>query len=367
MDTPRLDLKLHPLNDESSLGMVMFKTHYYGGIKKYAWVTIPLNLTGVVVKKDGTKIAIDIGKNPKDPVFTVPDVLVHYARSVQEKRKTFDAIKAQEMNAIAGSIPFVDPSGEKIKEEFKFNILNLLNEKYDITEEDLLSAELTLVSGIKPRFVGFDKGMIGGGGQDDGICSYTSARAILDMEGIPEKTCIVALLDKEETGSNGPTGAQSSWLEFVINTLIHDQSLAALHTTLSNIKMISADVGSAVNPNFKSVQDIPNAAIAGKGMLVEKYGGHRGKYNTNDATAEFMAYIRNLLDDSKINYQIVKPGEVDKGGGGTIAKFFAQRFNCDVVDAGTPLINMHSPFELSHIADLYSTYLAYSSFLKTKN
>jgi aspartyl aminopeptidase len=393
MDTPRIDLKIRPLYEDSKSGTVLFKTHYYGGLKKYSWVTIPLHLTGIIAKKDGTVVEVEIGLDPKDPVFAIPDILIHLSRTIQSKRTTKDVIKAQEMNVLVGALPYeriqdessnptngLNPTDqnvpnvekkkkENIKNKFKTNILNILFEKYGIIEADFQSAELSLVSGLPPRYIGLDKSMIGAAGQDDGVCTYAAIESILGLGEIPLNTAIVALFDKEETGSNGNTGAQSAWIRFVMNDLNVrtgiNETLTNLSLTLSNTFMLSADVGAPINPNFASVHDPKTAAVLGKGIIIEKYTGHGGKYGSSDALAEIMAYLRKLFEDAKIPYQISTLGDVDKGGGGTIAKFFAESFNCDVVDAGTPILNMHSPYEIVHIADLYATYLAYSTFMKS--
>lgn len=366
IDTPRLDLKMRPLYEDKEAGVAMFKTHYYGGIKKYQWGTIPLHMTGLIVKKDGTKILVNIGKDPKDPVFTIPDILPHLAKKVQGKRTMPEVLKGEELNVLAGAIPIDKKEGKEIKERFKTNILKILYDKYDVTEADLQSAELNLVSGLEPRYVGLDKSMIGAAGHDDGICSYTGIKALFDLTETPQITAVMGIFDKEEIGSNGNTGAKSAWIRFVVNDLMVrtgiPETSTNLHLTLTNTLMLSADVGSAVNPNFPSVHDLKNAAIMGKGMVVEKHTGSGGKYGSSDVTAEVMAYIRNIFDEKKVPYQIVELGKVDEGGGGTIAQYFAETFNCDVVDAGTPVINMHSPYEIVHVADFYATYRAYKVF-----
>jgi aspartyl aminopeptidase len=275
-------------------------------------------------------------------------------------------MKAEEMNALAGGLQVGD---EKAKDRFKLNVLAILNEKYGIAEEDMHTAELSLVPCIPPRYIGLDKSMVGGAGQDDGSCSYLALRSLLDLPSgcTPAVTAGVGLFDKEETGSNGPTGAQSSWIRTVITDLMArtgvKESITNLHLTFRAMKMISADVTAATDPSFSSVHDPATAAVIGKGIVIEKYSGSGGKYGTNDATAEFMGYIRKVFDDAKVPFQYGSLGQVDAGGGGTIAMFFAQAFNCDVVDIGIPVINMHSPFEVSHVADLYSGYLAYKAFL----
>ncbi|MHA1919019.1 MAG: aminopeptidase [Promethearchaeota archaeon] len=369
IDTPRLDLKMRPLYEDGKASLALFKTHYYGGIKKYQWATIPLHLTGLIVKKDGNKIPIEIGKDPNDPVFTIPDILPHLSRNIQAKRKMPDVMKGEELNILAGALPIDENNNKdakKSKEKFKVNVLKILNDKYGVEEADLQSAELNLVSGLPPRYVGLDKSMIGAPGHDDGVCSWTGIRSIFDLKGTPNNTAIMAIFDKEEIGSNGNTGAQSAWIRFVFNDIMVrtdiSETLTNLHLTLSNTLMLSADVGAAINPIFPSVHDPLNAAILGKGIIIEKHTGAGGKYGSSDALAEVMAYLRNIFDEKTVPYQIVELGKVDEGGGGTIAKYFAESFNCDVVDAGTPVINMHSPYEIIHIADLYSTYLAYKTF-----
>jgi aspartyl aminopeptidase len=366
LDTPRIDIKMHPLYEDDKTGVALFKTHYYGGVKKYQWLSFPLHLTGIISKKDGTNITVDVGRDPNDPVFMIPDLLPHLAKDVQGDRKGFDIVKAEEMNALVGALPVAE---KESKEKFKMNILKILNEKYDITEADLQSADLSLVSGVAPRFVGFDKGLIGGAGQDDGVCSYTALRAILDYDGIPEHTIMVGLFDKEEIGSNGNTGAQSFWLEHVINDVMIRSGVTETNTnlflSLSHLMMLSADVSAPMDPSFPSVHDPKNTGALGKGPIIEKYTGSGGKYGSSDAGAEMMGYIRRILDDSNAFYQIASLGAVDAGGGGTIAKFVAEHFNADVLDVGTPVLDMHSPFEITHIADVYDTYLVYSAFLKS--
>jgi len=371
IDTPRLDLKMRPLYEDGKSSLALFKTHYYGGIKKYQWATIPLHLTGLIVKKDGTKIPIDIGKNPDDPVFTIPDILPHLSKNVQNKRKMPEVFKGEELNILVGALP-IDEKNNKdakgAKEKFKINVLKILNEKYGITEADLQSAELNLVSGLPPRYVGLDKSMIGAAGHDDGVCTWTGIKSLIDINGTPKNTAIMSIFDKEEIGSNGNTGAQSAWIRFVMNDIMVrtgvPETLTNLHLTLTNTLMLSADVGSAINPNFPSVHDPLNAAILGKGIIIEKHTGSGGKYGSSDALAEVMAYLRKIFDEKTVPYQIVELGKVDEGGGGTIARYFAESFNCDVVDCGTPVINMHSPYEIVHIADIYATYLAYKTFFE---
>lgn len=367
IDSPRIDLKVHPLYENAKTGTALFKTHYYGGVKKYQWATIPLALTGVVVKADGTVVNVEIGKNPDDPVLMIPDLLIHLMSTVQAKRTTMDVIKAEEMNALAGAI---QTDEEKAKKKFKLKILEILHEKYGITEVDFHSAELSLISALNPRYVGLDKSMIGGAAQDDGICAYTSLRGILDQKEIPPYTIGIGLFDKEEIGSFGNTGARSSWVRHTFNDLMVrtgiPETTTNMYLCLSNTKVLSSDVTASMDPSFPSVHDPHTASILGKGITLEKYTGARGKSSSSDATAEYMAFVRRIFEDKKIPYQIGTLGAVDVGGGGTIAMFFAEAFNCDVVDAGPGLLNMHSPFEISHIADVYSSYMAYQAFFNSK-
>jgi aspartyl aminopeptidase len=364
LDTPRIDLKIRPLYEDSKAGVALMKTHYYGGLKKYQWATVPLALTGVIIKSDGSKVHIDVGRDPNDPVFIIPDLLIHLSREAQGKRTTFEVIKAEEMNALVGALP-VDE--KKAKNPFKLAILQLLNQKYGIQESDFQSADLTLVSSLPPRFIGFDKSMIGAAGQDDGVCSYIAIRAILGIDGIPPNTMIVALFDKEEIGSNGNTGAESVWIQHVYTDLLVrmaiPETLSNIQKMLRNTRMISGDATAPLDPSFHGVHDENVAPILGKGVVVEKHAGSGGKYDSSDAGAEYMGYIRNLFNRKQVPFQIGSLGAVDQGGGGTIAKYFAESFNCDVVDAGPSVLNMHSPYEITHIADLYSTFLAYMEFL----
>ncbi len=365
-DFPRIDLKIHPLYEKD--GFALFKTHYYGGLKKYQYATIPLVLIGVVVKKDGEVVKVDVGSEPEDPVFMIPDLLIHLAKKLQGERKAMDTIKADEMNAVAGALQIGD---EKAKDRFKLNVLSILNEKYGITEDDFHSAELSLVPTITPRYVGLDKSMIGAAGQDDGSCTFLALRAFLDLPpGSATCTMGTGIFDKEETGSNGPTGAQSSWIRTVIADLAVrtgvKESVTSVNLAFRSMRMISADVTAALDPSFGSVHDPQTAAMAGKGVVIEKYSGVDGKRGTNDATAEYMGYVRRVFSEASVPFQFGTLGQVDAGGGGTIAMFFAQAFNCDVVDCGVPVLNMHSPFEVTHIADLYSGYLAYKAFLSAK-
>jgi len=362
IDAPRLDLKPNPLVEDHESSLALLKTHYYGGVKKYQWVSRPLSLHGVIYTKDGKRIDIRIGDNPGDPVFVIPDLLPHLARKVQGDRKLFEGIKGEELQLVVGNIPIED---KDIKNKVKAYILQYLHEKYGIVEEDFNSADIEIVPATEPKDVGFDRSMVGAYGHDDRICAYTSFRAILEVEN-PTYTSIAFFYDKEEIGSDGNVGAQSNFLEYVlakITSLLnprytHVEFLEMLYRT----KAISADVNAAINPLFKGVHDIPNAAKAGYGVVISKYTGHGGKYGSSEATAEFMSEIRALFSKYNVPYQVAELGKVDEGGGGTIAKFFA-KYGMDVVDIGPGLISMHSPFEIVSKMDLWSAYRAYKVFL----
>lgn len=360
IDSPRIDLKQNPLYENTEIAFM--KTHYYGGIKKYQWLTIPLALHGVIVKKNGTSIDISIGEDDNDPVFTITDLLPHLAKDQMEKKMT-DAIQGESMNAITGSIPYDD---KDVKDKVKLNVLNLLNEKYDITEEDLLSSELELVPAFKARDVGIDRSMVGAYGQDDRVCSYTSMRAIFDIKD-PEYSAICMLSDKEEIGSVGNTGAKSRFLEDFLADLCcmtsENYSDIILRRCLNNSVMLSADVNAALDPNFDGTHDKLNAAYLGKGLAILKFSGARGKSGASDAHAEFFARVRKVFNDNDIPWHTTELGAVDKGGGGTIAMYIAN-LGVDVIDCGVPMLSMHAPFEVTSKADVYAAYKGYKAFLK---
>lgn len=360
IDAPRIDLKQNPLYEDTDL--VLFKTHYYGGIKKYQWLTLPMAIHGIVVKADGSKVEIVVGENEDDPVFTITDLLPHLAKE-QMQKKLGEAVPGEGLNLLLGSMPYND---KKVKEKVKLNILNILNKRYGIVEEDFQSAELEIVPAQKARDVGFDKSMIGGYGQDDRVCAYPALRAILDVE-IPERTAICLLTDKEEIGSTGNTGAQSSLLENFIASLIglraENYCELKLRSALTNSKMLSADVNAAVDPNFESVYEKRNSTYLNKGVILQKYTGSRGKYDASDASAEFVGEIRKLFNDNKILWQTGELGKVDEGGGGTIAQF-AAHLGIDVIDCGVPVLSMHSPFEITSKMDVYTMFNAYKVFYK---
>ena len=358
IDSPRLDLKQHPLFEKE--GFALLDTHYYGGIKKYQWVTRPMALHGVVVKKDGTAVPVCIGEDPDDPVVGVSDILIHLAARQMEK-KASEAVEGEKLDLLVGSIPVED---KEAKEPVKKYLLELLKEKYDIEEEDFISAEIEVVPADPVRDFGIDRSMIMGYGHDDRICAYTSLRAIIDMK-IPKRTSCCILTDKEEIGSNGATGMKSRWFESIIVNLLdrsNEGTLSGLNQTLSKSKMLSSDVSAGVDPNYDSVFEKNNAAYLGRGICFNKYTGARGKSGCNDANPEFIAEVRRVMEEEAVVFQTGELGSVDAGGGGTIAGILAE-LNMDVLDAGVPVLNMHSPSELASKADLYEAYRAYKAFL----
>lgn len=358
IDSPRLDLKQNPLYEDSNLAML--DTHYYGGIKKYQWVTLPLAIHGVVIKKDGTKVKVVIGEDENDPVVGISDLLVHLSAD-QLQKKLKDGVAGEDLNILCGSIPVKD---KEMKDRVKTNILKLLNDKYGIEEEDFVSAELEVVPAGKARHFGFDKSMVMAYGHDDRICSYTSFEAMMKIEN-PEKTCVTLLVDKEEIGSVGATGMHSKFFE---NTVAEVMSLAGqydgikLRRALKNSKMLSSDVSAAFDPNYPSVMEKNNAAYFGKGIVFNKYTGARGKAGCNDANPEFIAQLRNIMDKYNVSWQTSELGKVDQGGGGTIAYILAQ-YDMDVIDSGIALQNMHAPYEVASKADIYEAKKAYYAFL----
>ena len=357
IDSPRLDLKQVPLYQDSESHLALFETHYYGGIKKFQWVVIPLALHGVVVKKNGEKITFSLGEEEKDPVFSVPDLLPHLSHDVQDTKKIDEAIRAESLDIVIGS----KPAKGDFKEKIKTAILEKLHADYGITEQDFISAELEAVPAFRPRDIGFDRSLIGAYGQDDRICAYAALQAILDMKN-PEHTALSLFVDKEEIGSEGNTSAQTTAF---LRSLIRDlDANVDIDSVLLKSKVISADVQSAITPNYTDVFELKNAASLGNGVTMSKYTGHGGKYSANDASAEYVAEIRALLDKAKVPWQTGELGKVDKGGGGTVAKYFA-RLGMEVVDLGASVLSMHSPYEVTSKVDLYSSYLAYHAFLKS--
>ncbi len=367
IDSPRIDLKQKPLYEDLDVELALFKTHYYGGIKKYQWVNIPLAIHGVVVRADGKAVDVVIGEDEKDPVFVISDLLPHLSHKAQGDRKLFEGIKGEELTVLAGHIPL--KAEKDAKKKIKLHVLKLLSDKYGFTEEDLISAELTLVPAMMPRDVGLDRSMVGGYGHDDRICGYTSFRAILEMNN-PEYTSIAYFFDKEEIGSVGNTSAQSSFLELSVGALMEllkpKFRYSQLKTALSNGLVLSADVDAGMHPVFKDVHETHNAARIGRGIVLCKYGGARGKSSANDASAEYMGRIRSLFNKNKIPWQYAELGKVDEGGGGTVAKFLAMH-NMEIVDCGPAVLSMHSPFEIASKIDIYDSYRAYTAFFKEKN
>lgn len=358
IDSPRMDLKQNPLYE--SEGFAMLDTHYYGGVKKYQWVTIPLSMVGVVVKKDGTVINVNIGEDENDPVVGISDLLVHLSAD-QLKKDGAKVIEGEDLDVTFGSIPLKDHE----KDAVKANVLKILKDKYDFDEEDFLSAEIEIVPSGKARDYGIDRSMVAAYGHDDRVCAYTSLMAILDIE-MPDYTSCCILVDKEEIGSVGATGAQSLFFENTVSELLLKQgtdSFVKTRKAMANSKMLSSDVSAGVDPLYLSVNDKKNAAYLGKGIVFNKYTGARGKSGSNDANPEYMAEIRKILDDDNIYYQTAELGKVDQGGGGTIA-YILGNYNMNVIDAGVAVLNMHAPMEIVSKVDVYEAYLAYRTFLK---
>ncbi len=355
IDSPRLDLKPNPLYESDELAL--FKTHYYGGIKKYQWVAIPLALHGVIIKKDGTTVTVKIGEEENEPKFVISDILPHLGAE-QGKRTLSEGIAGEELNVIVGSRPFKSDEGSEL---VKLNILKLLNEKYGIVESDFLSAELEVVPAFKADDIGFDRSLIGSYGHDDRVCAYPAAMAAFNVDA-PDYTVISVLTDKEETGSEGNTGLQSSYLEYFIAYLAKANGLE-VYEVLSKSECLSADVNSAYDPTFNSVFEKNNTSYLNKGVVITKYTGARGKSSTSDASAEYMGKIRRMLDKAGVIWQIGELGKVDAGGGGTVAKYIAN-LDVDVVDLGVPVLSMHAPYEVISKLDLYMAYRAFYTFFQ---
>ncbi len=354
IDSPRVDLKPNPLYEDTSLAY--FKTHYYGGLKKYQWTVMPLALHGTVVKLDGTRVDIRLGTEEDEPCFCITDLLPHLARE-QAAKTLGKAIEAENLNVLIGSRPL--DTDEEEGELVKLNVMKLLNDKYGITENDFLSAELCFVPAQKCRDVGFDRGLIGGYGHDDKVCAYPALMAAIDCEA-PECTCITYLTDKEETGSDGNTGMQSDFLRYFIYDLAKADGEEG-YRVLSKSKCLSADVNAAFDPIYASAYEARNSSYINQGVIISKYTGHGGKYDTSDASAEYMGEIRSMLENNGIMWQVGELGKTDIGGGGTIAKYVAN-MNVDVVDLGVPVLSMHAPFELISKVDVYEAYRAFLAF-----
>lgn len=357
IDSPRIDLKPNPLYEESSLAL--FKTHYYGGIKKYQWTVIPLALHGTVVKLDGTKVDICVGVDEKDPCFCITDLLPHLAQE-QAQKKMGKIVEAENLNVLVGSRPL--PCDDEESELVKLNVMNILNQKYGIVEGDFLSAELCLVPAYKTRDVGFDRSLIGGYGHDDKVCAYPAVMAAINTD-VPDCTCITYLCDKEETGSDGNTGMQSDFLRFFIYDLAKTEGVEG-YRALSLSKCLSADVNAAFDPTYASAYEPKNSSFINNGVIITKYTGSGGKGGTSDASAEYMGEIRTMLEKNNILWQTGELGRVDLGGGGTIAKYVAN-MNVEVVDLGVPVLSMHAPFELISKVDVYEAYRAFHAFFTT--
>lgn len=353
IDSPRLDLKQNPLYEDNEIAL--FKTHYYGGIKKYQWTTIPLALHGVVVKADGTRLNVTIGEDENDPVFCVTDLLPHLA-TAQMQKPLAKGITGEQLNIVIGSRPFKD---DEESGSVKLNIMNILFEKYGITEADFISSELEAVPAFKAKDIGFDRSMIGAYGHDDKVCAYTALRATVDCKD-PEHTVVTVLTDKEETGSDGNTGLCSAYLEYFIADIAEDMGSDG-RTVLSASECLSADVNAAFDPTFPEVNERNNCAYINKGVVITKYTGARGKSGTSDASAEFTGRIRRLMDDKKVIWQTGELGKVDEGGGGTVAAYIAN-LNVDTIDLGVPVLSMHAPYEIVSKIDTYMAYKAFIAF-----
>ena len=356
-DSPRLDLKPNPLYEDT--GLAYLKTHYYGGIKKYQWTTIPLAMHGVIVKPNGEKIEISIGEDEKDPIFTITDLLPHLA-SEQMERKLKEGIKGEELNLLIGSIPY---EGESGADSVKLNILSMLNEKYGITEIDFVSSEIEIVPAFRARSMGFDRSMVAAYGQDDKVCVYTSLMAMLDLNN-PKTTAVCIISDKEEIGSIGNTGMESHVFDTFIAELLNKLEINRpnlLDQIFCKSKMLSADVDAAYDPIYASAFEKNNSGFLGRGLGLNKYTGARGKSGASDANAEFVAMIRNIFEKENIEYEFAELGKIDIGGGGTIAYILANK-GVDVIDAGVPVLSMHAPYEITSKFDIYEAYRAYKAF-----
>lgn len=355
IDSPRLDLKPNPLYEDSSLAY--FKTHYYGGIKKYQWTAIPLALHGVVVRANGESVKVTIGEDDNDPQFCVTDLLPHLAQN-QMKQTMSEGIQGEQLNILIGSRPFSKDEGS---DKVKLNIIKILNEKYGITEGDFLSAELELVPAFKARDIGFDRSLIGAYGHDDKVCAYPAAQAIFNVEN-PEYTCLTVLTDKEEIGSDGNTGLNSSYMKYFISDLAK-MGGAEPWRVMSKSECLSADVNAAFDPTFPEVSERKNCSFINNGVVITKYTGSRGKSGTSDASAEYMGKIRRMLNANQVVWQIGELGKVDAGGGGTVAMHVAN-LDIDTIDLGVPVLSMHAPMEVVSKLDVYMAYRAFKSFFE---
>ena len=359
IDSPRLDIKQNPLYEDSDFALL--DTHYYGGIKKYQWVTIPLAIHGVIAKKDGSVVEVNIGENDDDPVFCVSDLLIHLAANQMEK-KASKVIEGEKLDVLVGSIPLNDEEKEAVSK----GVLAILKEKYGMEEEDFMSSELEVVPAGKARELGFDRSMIMSYGQDDRVCAYTSLAAMLGTDAELEKTACCLLVDKEEIGSVGATGMQSKFFENVVAELISlegDYNDLKLRRCLANSKMLSSDVNAGYDPLFADAFEKKNASFCGRGVVFSKFTGSRGKSGSNDANAEYIAKLRKIMDDNNVHYQMAELGKVDVGGGGTIA-YIMSLYGMEVIDCGVAILNMHAPWEVASKADVYEAKKCYEAFLK---
>jgi aspartyl aminopeptidase len=360
IDSPRLDVKQNPLYESG--GLAYFDTHYYGGIKKYQWVTLPLAIHGVVAKKDGTVLNINIGENESEPVFCVTDLLIHLAQK-QQKLTADQAVKGEDLDLLIGSIP--KKGEDKDKDKVKKLMGDILKEKYNFEEEDLLSAELEIVPAGKARYLGIDKSMVIAYGQDDRVCAYASLAAMLATDSVKTTTCCL-LVDKEEIGSVGATGMNSNFFENTVAEILEltgGYSDLAMRRTLKNSRMLSSDVSAGYDPLYESVFDKKNSAYLGKGLVFNKYTGARGKSGSNDANAEYVAKIRRIMDDNNVFFQTAELGKVDAGGGGTIA-YIMSLYGMEVIDCGVAVLSMHAPWEVVSLADVYEAKKGYVAFLQ---
>lgn len=359
IDSPRIDVKQNPLYEDGDLAYL--DTHYYGGIKKYQWVAMPLALHGVIIKKNGEKVPVNIGEDENDPVFCISDLLIHLAQE-QMAKNAKDVVEGEALNLIVGGRPL---AGEE-KDAVKANVLKLLDDKYGVEEEDFLSAELEIVPAGKARDMGFDRSMILGYGHDDRVCAYPSMMAVLDYEGTPDYTLCCIITDKEEIGSVGATGMASHYLENTVAELYActaDYCELAVRRCLRNSRMLSSDVSAGYDPNFASAFEKKNSAFLGRGICFNKFTGSRGKSGSNDANPEFMASLRKIMDDAGVAFQTAELGRVDLGGGGTIA-YLCAKYGMNVIDSGIAVLSMHAPYEIISKVDLYEGYRCYCAFLK---
>lgn len=361
VDSPRIDLKPMPLHENK--GIALLKTQYYGGIKKYQWLAIPLSMYGIIYTSEGKRLDIVIGEDEEDPCFTISDLLPHLAKD-QMKAVANEFIDPEKMSILFGSIKSTTESKEK--NDVKENILKLLYDKYGIKEIDFARSEIEFVPSFKPRYIGLDSSMIGGYGQDDRVCAYASVKALIDgSKNEVNKTMVAMIVDKEEIGSIGNTSMNSNIFDMFINKMLSlkDEKETEIYELYYNSRMLSADVSTCVDPSYEEFSDIPNSNILGSGVCLEKYTGSGGKYNASDANAKYVSEVMNIFDNNKVIYQLGTLGKIDKGGGGTIAYILANK-GVDVIDCGTAVLSMHSPFEVASIADIYMTYKAYTAFLK---